>query len=130
MVTQTTEYALRAMAYLTGVTGASCTSREIAAATGVPQSYLSKIMRSLVRAGLVRSCRGKHGGFRLARDPVVISVLDIASAIDPVGRQAHTRSYPCLDDARRLVEQALGLTTLAAVVGTASDGRAGPRRTA
>lgn len=130
MVSQTTEYALRAMAHLTGVEGASCTSREIAAATGVPQSYLSKIMRSLVRAGLVRSCRGKHGGFRLARDPLVISVLDIATAIDPLRPLGHTRFHRCLDDAQRQVEQVLRMTTLAAVARAASDQLGDPRKSA
>lgn len=130
MVTQTTEYALRAMVHLAEVAGASCTSREIAHATGVPRSYLSKIMRSLVRASLVRSCRGKHGGFRLARDPVVISVLDIASAIEPIRRLGHVRLHRCLDDVQRQVEQALGMTTLAAVARVAPDQRGDPRKTA
>lgn len=130
MVSQTTEYALRAMAHLARVSGASCTSREIAEATGAPRSYLSKIMRSLVRASLVRSCRGKHGGFRLARDPVVISVLDIAAAIDHVRPPGNTRFHRCLDEAQRQVEQILRKTTLAAVVGTAPNGRADPRRPA
>ncbi len=130
MVSQTTEYALRAMTHLVAVAGASCTSREIAAATGVPRSYLSKIMRSLVRASLVRSSRGKHGGFILARDPASISVLEIANAIDPIRRLAHSRFHRCLEDAMLQVEQVLRGATLAAVARTATLQLSDPRRTA
>lgn len=130
MVSQTTEYALRAMTQLAAFAGVSRTSREIAAATGVPRSYLSKIMRSLVLARLVRSSRGKHGGFTLARDPAAITVLDIANAIDPTRGMTHIRFHRCLDDALLQVEQALRLETLAAVVRAASAHPADPRRTA
>ncbi|MCE7973715.1 MAG: Rrf2 family transcriptional regulator [Leptolyngbya sp. PLA1] len=129
MVSQTTEYALRAMMYLAADADGPRTSREIAVATGVPRSYLSKIMRSLVRAGLVRSARGKHGGFVLARDSSVISVLDIANAIDPIRRVTHARFHRCLDEALQQVEQALRHFSLATAAG-ASATPVDPRRTA
>ncbi|MCC6950106.1 MAG: Rrf2 family transcriptional regulator [Phycisphaerales bacterium] len=118
------------MTHLAVAAGASCTSREIAGATGVPRSYLSKIMRSLVRASLVRSCRGKHGGFRLARDPAVVSVLDIATAIDPIRPPGYSRFHRCLNEAQLQMEQVLRVTTLATVARTVGDQRVDPRKLA
>ena len=54
MFSQTTEYALRAAVYLAQEPERVRTTREIAEATSVPVDYLAKVMRSLVRAGLVR----------------------------------------------------------------------------
>lgn len=56
--------------------------REMAALQGVPYDYLGKIFTRLSRAGLVISTEGKGGGFRLARPAELISVLDVAHAID------------------------------------------------
>ena len=44
------------------------------------EGYLRKIMRKLVLAGLVTSIPGNNGGFRLAKDPSKISLLDIVEA--------------------------------------------------
>ena len=56
--------------------------REMAALQGVPSDYLGKIFTRLSRAGLGISTEGKGGGFRLARPAELISVLDVAHAID------------------------------------------------
>ncbi len=91
MVSRTLEYALRAMSHLATLGGRAATNESIASATDVPRGYLSKVMRSLVRGRLVRSYRGLHGGFSLARDADSISVLDIVNAVDPI-RRCRTRS--------------------------------------
>ncbi|MCE9883477.1 RrF2 family transcriptional regulator [Obesumbacterium proteus] len=56
--------------------------REMAELQGVPFDYLAKIFTRLSRAGLVVSTEGKGGGFRLARAPELITMLDVAQAID------------------------------------------------
>lgn len=56
--------------------------REMAELQNVPYDYLGKIFTRLSRAGLVVSSEGKGGGFRLARAPELISVLDVVRAID------------------------------------------------
>ncbi|NLS55154.1 Rrf2 family transcriptional regulator [Hafnia alvei] len=56
--------------------------REMAELQGVPFDYLAKIFTRLSRAGLVVSSEGKGGGFRLARAPELITMLDVAQAID------------------------------------------------
>ena len=56
--------------------------RDIAERTGLPQPYLEQILLALKGAGLVRSKRGVGGGYVLAREPEVITLGDIVSAVD------------------------------------------------
>ncbi|MBZ5639248.1 MAG: Rrf2 family transcriptional regulator [Acidobacteriia bacterium] len=55
---------------------------DIAEAQGIPPSFMAKILRSLVRARLLRSSRGVHGGFALARAASRITLLDVVEAIE------------------------------------------------
>ncbi len=48
----------------------------------VPPAYLTKQLQSLGRAGIVESIPGRRGGYRLARPPDDISLLDITLAIE------------------------------------------------
>lgn len=86
MISQTAEYALRAVVCLAGEPDRPMTSAQLAEATKVPASYLSKVMQSLVRAGLVKSQRGLHGGFLLGPPITELSVLDVINAVDPFQR--------------------------------------------
>lgn len=61
------------------------TLREISQSQNVPEKFLAKIFQNLTRAGLVRSHRGVHGGFSLAKPPKRISVADIIEAIQGEG---------------------------------------------
>jgi Rrf2 family protein len=56
--------------------------RDIALRTGLPQPYLEQILLALKGAGIVRSKRGVGGGYVLARDPALITLGDIVSAVD------------------------------------------------
>jgi Rrf2 family iron-sulfur cluster assembly transcriptional regulator len=56
--------------------------RDIAERTGLPQPYLEQILLALKGAGIVRSKRGVGGGYVLAREPAVITLGDIVSAVD------------------------------------------------
>ena len=58
------------------------TSPGIAAATGVPEPTVAKVLKALACAGLVASQRGAHGGYRLARPLRAISVVDVIAAVD------------------------------------------------
>jgi Rrf2 family protein len=55
---------------------------EVSRMEKIPGSFLAKIFQHLVKAGLVRSNRGAHGGFALARRPSQITVLEIIEAIE------------------------------------------------
>ena len=52
-------------------------AREIASGLDVSLAHLSKVLRRLERAGIVTSARGPNGGFRLARNPSKIKLLEI-----------------------------------------------------
>lgn len=82
-LSQTAEYALRAMACITLTKdGRPVPSKVLARATNIPSHYLSKIMRKLVEAGLVISQKGHGGGFRLARDAGDITFKEILETVD------------------------------------------------
>lgn len=138
MFSQTVEYALRAMMHLTANPVAVLTSDVIAESTSVPGDYLSKVLRDLVRANLITSARGPRGGFRLAREPTSISILDVVSAVDPIQRIArcpmgnpdHIRLcalHRRLDEALAGVESALRSTSLADMIAADEHTRNGGR---
>jgi len=55
---------------------------ELAEATGVQESFLSKILQRLVHQGMLVSQRGSGGGFLLNRAPDQVSLLDVLEAIE------------------------------------------------
>lgn len=54
--------------------------RDIAARQGLPEKYLEQVLIPLRNAGLVRGVRGARGGYRLARSPADIRLLEIVEA--------------------------------------------------
>ncbi len=86
MLSQTVEYALRAVVHLASLNGERRTVPQIAQATDTPAGYLAKVLQPLVRAGIVESRRGLGGGFRLALAPAEITILDVVSAVEPLRR--------------------------------------------
>ncbi len=85
MVSQTAEYALRAVAWL-AFHGGVATAETIADHTRVPARYMAKVLGTLARAGIVAGRRGAGGGFRLARDPATLTLLDVVAAVEPISR--------------------------------------------
>jgi Rrf2 family protein len=60
------------------------TALALAAFYELPAAYLNKQLQALTRAGILTSTSGPRGGFRLARHPGAITVLDIVTAIEGV----------------------------------------------
>lgn len=128
MLSQTVEYALRAAVHLAKEAPGTRTTDQIAVATRVPRAYLSKVLQSLARAGLVHSQRGLGGGMALAKSPDEVTILDVVNAVEPIqrihtcplGLAAHgVRLCPLhsrLDKALAMVEQAFQESTLAEVL--------------
>src|SRR5207244_197163 len=52
---------------------------------GVPVAYLAKHLQAMSRAGILVAGPGPRGGYRLARPPADVSVLDVVEAIDGEG---------------------------------------------
>jgi Rrf2 family transcriptional regulator, nitric oxide-sensitive transcriptional repressor len=73
-LTQYTDYAMRVLLYLGARPDQMCSIAAIAAAYGVSQNHLMKVVSNLARAGFVHSARGRAGGIRLARPPAEINV--------------------------------------------------------
>ena len=86
VISQTVEYALRAVVTIAQNGGGPCTAQNISAVTRVPAPYLSKLMQGLVRAGVVSSQRGLHGGFVLTKAPEQLSIWDVVEAVEPLKR--------------------------------------------
>jgi Rrf2 family transcriptional regulator, nitric oxide-sensitive transcriptional repressor len=135
LLSQTTEYALRAIVWLATTAGEPQTTDQIAKATYVPAGYLAKVMQSLGRSGLVTAQRGKHGGFCLSKAAAGMSVLEVVNAVDPL-RRIHTcplglKSHGTvlcplhrrLDDATLMVEKAFAETTIGELLETPSPSR-------
>jgi len=125
---QTVEYALRAVVYLTSKSPEAQTTDEIARATRVPRAYLSKVLQGLSRGGIVQSQRGLGGGVTLSQSPEELTILQVVNAVEPIER---IRSCPLglaahgvhlcplhrrLDSALAMVEKAFASTTLAEVL--------------
>ncbi len=82
-LTNAGDYAIRGMMHIASMAdGAVALRSDIAQAQGIPPSFMAKILRSLVRARLLRSSRGVHGGFALARPSSRITLLDVVEAIE------------------------------------------------
>jgi len=82
-LTRAADYAVRVVMHLATLPEAEHVSRaELAEATGVPDSFLSKILQALSRAGLVGSRRGLDGGFALLPQGRQASLLDVVEAIE------------------------------------------------
>ena len=122
MITQTAEYALRAMVYLAEQREPRTTSL-IAEKTQVPAGYLAKVMQGLSKAGMVHSQRGLHGGFLLAAPAAEVTILAVINAVEPIRRfhecplGLHGKNlcplHRKLDDAAKMIEATFGDTTVA-----------------
>lgn len=80
-ITRETDYAIRCVLYLSGKEDTIMVD-EISRAMSIPKSFLAKILQKLTKACIVTSFRGVKGGFRLARKPQQISLLDVIEAIE------------------------------------------------
>jgi Rrf2 family protein len=82
-LTRQADYAIRALLHLSSKeSGSVVQTREIAANQDIPEKYLPTIMRTLARAGLVRTLRGNQGGVLLARRPDEINLREVIEAIE------------------------------------------------
>jgi len=85
------EYALLALVYLARNDSDSCISVEtIALNQGIPPKFLEHILLTLKRAKYLKSTKGQHGGYRLAKPANKITLAEIIRLID--GALAPTES--------------------------------------
>ena len=56
--------------------------KDIASRCDIPHQFLEQIFNRLVKAGVIKSTRGKNGGYQLAKPPEQITVLHIVNALE------------------------------------------------
>ena len=101
LLSQACKYGLRAMVRLAANGEAPALSRDIAHALQIPEHFLAKILQDLSRNRLLESFKGRGGGFRLARAPGTIKLLEVVEAIEgPQFGQSCLLGLPrCSDEA-------------------------------
>ncbi len=77
-ISSKSKYGLRAVLALAEFYGQGLLSiKEIASSREIPKQYLDQIFNQLGKANIIKSVRGKHGGYKLARSPDDIVVAEI-----------------------------------------------------
>jgi Rrf2 family protein len=114
--------------------------REISAEMDLPPKFAPQILNMLVKAGLVESRAGQHGGYRLTRDPAAISLFEIIEAAEGSlwpnkctlrGGPCHWDNmcaiHPSWENAHRALSEALRRETLGGILRTDRRLEAGER---
>lgn len=81
-ISRLTDYGTVVLAHLAADPTALRSAADVAAATGIGLPTVSKLFKTLGRAGLVTSTRGMNGGYRLSRDPHQISAASVIDALE------------------------------------------------
>jgi len=86
-LSQTATYAVHAALRLAMAgSNAPVPSGRLAQEGKMPERFLLQILRDMAKRGILQATRGGGGGFRLARDPSEISLLELIEAVDgPLG---------------------------------------------
>ena len=98
-ISEAASLALHTVTCLSSSSGKPIAAKDVAERLGVSEAHLSKVLQRLSKAGIVRSTRGPHGGFRLARNANDVTLLDVFEAIEgPMGRETCLlKRRVCLD---------------------------------
>jgi len=135
MISQTSDYALRAVIMLAAeYNGQPLRAEVVADATGAPRNYMGKTLNALVKAGVLKSARGPQGGFSLALPPESITVARIIDCfVEPrtnprclLGNRPCDSANPCaahtlwtqVNKSRR---EPFAITTIADLIGRTSQ---------
>jgi Rrf2 family protein len=113
-ITSKSPYAVLALAELGRSAGSGPVPiGELARKRDVPVQFLEQLFAALRRAGVISSQRGVKGGYRFAREPSTVSVLEIVELLDgPLGRDSEGVFADAADAARKVLAQ----TTIADVI--------------
>lgn len=89
-LTRAASYAVHALVFMAGQKhNKPMASHNVAHARGIPERFLLKVLKPLVSARILLSIKGPNGGYRLAKAPNDISLLDVLEAVDgPIRGQA------------------------------------------
>jgi Rrf2 family protein len=138
-LTRAADYAVRVMIQLAVLPNDGRVSLpSLARATGAPESFLSKVLQTLARAGIISSRRGQAGGFRITPRGRQASMREVIEAIDGViclnvclmhgrscPRKARCPAHPIWVRAQQAMLQVLSNASIAAMATQASPARPG-----
>lgn len=110
LMTKDSDYAIRALSFLAKHNEAPASVTEIAETLQIPYAFLRKIMQELTKQGILRSSKGKGGGFSLSRDPDQIYVADIIDIFQGAIRlqHCHANRDRCVDFPNCRLKDTLG----------------------
>jgi Rrf2 family iron-sulfur cluster assembly transcriptional regulator len=91
-VSKTLDYAVRSLTYMGKHPVSRFSMKEISENQHIPLNYLAKIMRRLVKKGIVRSMVGPDGGYTLRKSPREINLREVYEAIE-----GEFRMIDCMD---------------------------------
>ena len=128
-LTRAADYGVRVMIQLTALKGGGRVSLpELARATGAPESFLSKVLQCLARAGLISSRRGQTGGFHIAPRGAAASMREVIEAVDGAiclnlcltpgrscSRKARCPAHPVWVEAQQAMMEVLSRATIASL---------------
>ena len=134
-LTRAADYGVRVMIQLTTLKGNGRVSLAcLARATGAPESFLSKVLQSLTRGGLISSRRGQTGGFHIAPRGAAASIREVIEAIDGAiclnvclspgrscARRAHCPAHPVWIEAQQAMMEVLARATIASLAAAAGS---------
>lgn len=134
-LTRAADYGVRVMIHLASpeMNGRHSLS-ELAKIADAPESFLSKVLQSLVRARLIESRRGQTGGFEISQRGTEATIRTVIEAVDgPVrlnlclieGRPCHRSSWcpahPVWERAQQAMFAVLDATSIAELAGRPAD---------
>jgi Rrf2 family protein len=140
-LTRAADYGVRVMIQLTALKNDGRVSLvRLARATGAPESFLSKVLQSLARAGLISSRRGQTGGFHISQRGAAASMREVIEAVDgeiclnlcltpgrSCSRKARCPAHPVWIEAQQAMIEVLSRATIASLASPISPGvRAAP----
>jgi len=138
MLSLTSEYVLRAMIYLAQhEQECPVPGRTIAMEGGIPAKYLSNVLGTLVRNGILESSPGRTGGFSMARAADRIKLFDLLAPFEsfhvsrcPFGNQSCSDTHPCLAHSRwkKVKEAEFAFLNDTSIKDVAFEASAGPKK--
>lgn len=134
-LTRAADYGVRVMIQLSATAGNGRVSLpDLARATATPESFLSKVLQSLARAGLISSRRGQLGGFLITPRGAAASMREVIEAVDGViclnvclipgrscSRKAHCPAHPVWIEAQQAMMEVLSRATIASLAAPAGS---------
>ena len=138
-LTRAADYAVRVMIYLVAhASDGRFSLPALAVATGTPESFLSKVLQTLSRAGLINSRRGQAGGFQISELGRVATMRDVIESVDgPIclnlclisgrscQRKATCPAHPVWESAQQAMMEILASASIAALAAKGQE--AAPR---